>query len=114
MTLNFGTSGSRIECSFYGYHSYIWINEPVGEATGLGFCSGKYPVQYEGYQWEQLMGDLKIDLKFASKALLSQIQYWGCQGGCMTAISLLSGPIRLMYLCYCLNLQINMGNNMGM
>ena len=68
MTLNFGTSGSRIECSFYGYHSYIWINEPVGEATGLGFCSGKYPVQYEGYQWEQLMGDLKIDLKFASKA----------------------------------------------
>ena len=34
----------------------------------LGFCSGKYPAQYEGYQWEQQMGDLKIDLKFASKA----------------------------------------------
>ena len=64
MTLNFGTSGSRIECSCCGYRSYIWI--PVGEATGLGFCSGK--VQYEGYQWEQLMGDLKIDLKFPSKA----------------------------------------------
>ena len=28
----------------------------------------KYPVQYEGYQWEQLMGDFKIDLKFPSKA----------------------------------------------
>ena len=34
----------------------------------MGFCSGKYPVQYEGYQWEQLMGDLKIGLKFPSKA----------------------------------------------
>ena len=59
MTLNFGTSGSRIECSCCGYRSYIWI--PVGEATGLGFCSGK--VQYEGYQWEQLMGDLKFPSK---------------------------------------------------
>ena len=68
MTLNFGTSGSRIECACYGYHSYIWISSPVGEATGLGFCSGKYPVQHEGYQWEQLTGDLKIELKFASKA----------------------------------------------
>ena len=68
MTLNFGTSGSNIECSCCGYRSYIWIIEPVGEATGLGFCSGKYPVQYEGYQWEQLMGDLKIGLKFPSKA----------------------------------------------
>ena len=29
---------------------------------------GSIRYEYEGYQWEQLMGDLKIDLKFASKA----------------------------------------------
>ena len=29
---------------------------------------GSNPVQHEGYQWEQLTGDLKIELKFASKA----------------------------------------------
>ena len=37
------------------------------------------------------MGDLKIDLKSRVRRILSQIQYWGCQGDCMTAISLLSG-----------------------
>ena len=28
------------------------------------------------------MGDLKIDLKFPGKGILSQIQYWGGQGDC--------------------------------
>ena len=29
-----------LECSCQGYHRHIWINEPVGEANGLGFSSG--------------------------------------------------------------------------
>ena len=59
----------------------------------LVWVSVKYPVQYEGYQWEQLMGDLKIDLKFPSKAQfesdpilgwsrgLQNPYYWGGQSG---------------------------------
>ena len=59
------------------------------------------------------MGDLKIELKFASKAHSESDPILGLSS--MTAMSLLSGgPIRLMYLCYCLNLQIDMGSSMGM
>ena len=58
------------------------------------------------------MGDLKIDLKFPSKVHFESRSNTGMVKG--TAKSLLSGgPIRLMYLCYCLNLQIE-GSNMEM
>ena len=53
------------------------------------------------------MGDLKIGLKFPSKAHFESDPILGWSR------VLSEGPIRLMYLCYCLNLQIE-GSNMGM
>ena len=61
------------------------------------------------------MGDLKIDLKFASKAHFESDPILGLSRGLHDCnILTIGGPIRLMYLCYCLNLQIDMGSNMGM
>ena len=73
-----------LECSSQGYHSYmnLLVKTMVWVSPKAGCCSGKYPVQHEGYQCEQLMGGLKIDLKFASKV------HFGVKE---TAISLPSG-----------------------
>ena len=49
----------------------VWVSS---KGHYLCCCRGKYPVQYEGYQWEQLTGELKIDLKFAVRYIVSQIQ----------------------------------------
>ena len=59
------------------------------------------------------MGELKIDLKFASKAHFESDPILGLSRG-LRYPCYRGGPIRLMYLCYCLNLQIDMGSNMGM
>ena len=58
------------------------------------------------------MGDLKIDLKFPSKAHFESDPILGWSRGLQNPYYR-GGPIRLMYLCYCLNLQIE-GSNMGM
>ena len=75
----------------------------------VGFLFGEVSGTVRRLSMEQLMGDLKIDLKFASKVHFESYPILGLSRGLLSG-----GPIRLMYLCYCLNLQIDMGSNMGM
>ena len=62
------------------------------------------------------MGDLKIDLKIANKAHFESDPILGLSRGLhdCNIFTIVGGPIRLMYLCYCFDLQIDMGSNMGM
>ena len=57
------------------------------------------------------MGDLKVDLKFASKVHFGDRSNTGAVKE--SAISLLSGANQAD-VYYCINLQVDMGINMGM
>ena len=57
------------------------------------------------------MGDLKIDLKFASKVHFGLRSNTGVQGDCNI---LTIGGANQADVYYCINLQVDMGINMGM
>ena len=66
-----------------------------------------FPVQYEGYQWEQLTRNIKFASKVhlgvrAKLGLPRGLQYPSYRGANQADV------------CYCIHLQVDMGANIGM